>query len=105
MIIECKDWQAQHDKMPPGTRLRVNGTITVSHPGIVPVLVKRRRQDKSFALALELELQQQNGNFIQVVCDKEVTFETQDEHGLIPRVDIIHDGKLIASIADIVETH
>ncbi len=32
MIIECKDWQAQHDKMPPGTRLRVNGTITVSHP-------------------------------------------------------------------------
>lgn len=105
MIIECKDWQAQHDKMPPGTRLRVNGTIIVSHPGIVPVLVKRRRQDKSFALALELELQQQDGNFIQVVCDKEVTFETQDEHGLIPRVDIIHDGKLIASIADIVETH
>ncbi len=71
----------------------------------MPVLVKRRRQDKSFALALELELQQQDGNFIQVVCDKEVTFETQDEHGLIPRVDIIHDGKLIASIADIVETH
>lgn len=105
MIIECKDWKAHHDKMPPGTRLRVQGTITVSDAGIVPVLVKRRRQDKSFALALELELQQQDGNFIQVVCDKEVTFETQDEHGLIPRVDIIHDGKLIASIADIVETH
>jgi hypothetical protein len=34
-----------------------------------------------------------------------VTFETQDEHGLIPRVDIIHDGKLIACITDIVETH
>ena len=105
MIIECKGWKAHHDKMPPGTRLRVQGTITVSHAGIVPVLVKRRKQDRSFALALELELQQQDGNFIQVVCDKEVTFETQDEHGLIPRVDIIHDGKLIASITDIVETH
>ncbi|MBK4992597.1 hypothetical protein IAE39_000771 [Pseudomonas sp. S37] len=105
MIIECKDWHAQHDKMPPGARLRVHGTVTVSHPGIVPVLVKRNIQDKSFALALELELQQEEGNFIQVVCDKHVRLELPGEHGPIPKVDIFHDGHLIATITDILETH
>ncbi|WP_426810129.1 hypothetical protein ABOC32_03315 [Pseudomonas sp. WOUb67] len=105
MIIECKDWQAQYDKMPLGTRLRVNGNITVSHPGMVPVLVKRAIQDKSFALALELELKQEDGNFIQVVCDKQVRVELPDEQGPIPKVDIFHEGQLIATITDIVETH
>ncbi|MEX5502858.1 hypothetical protein Q1J61_03610 [Pseudomonas putida] len=105
MIIECKDWQAQYDKMPPGTRLRVNGTITVSHPGIVPVLVKRRMQDKSFALALELKLEHEDGNFTQVVTDKDVRLELPGEPGPIPKVDIFHDGKLIASLTDIIETH
>ncbi|MFK0094114.1 hypothetical protein [Pseudomonas sp. NPDC090592] len=105
MIIECKDWKAQHDKMPPGARLRVHGTITVSHPGIVPVLVKRRIQDKSFALALELQLKQEEGMFNQVVCDKQVHIELPSDHGPIPKVDIIHDGKLIATITDIIETH
>lgn len=105
MIIECKDWKAQHDKMPPGARLRVQGTITVSHPGVVPVLVKRAIQDKSFALALELELEHEDGNFMQVVCDKEVRVELPGEQGPIPKVDIFHDGKLIATITDIIETH
>ena len=105
MIIECKEWHAQHDKMPPGTRLRVHGTVTVSHPGMVPVLVKRAIQDKSMAVALELELQKKDGNFLQVVCDKDVLFEAQDVHGHVPKVDIFHDGQLIACITDIVETH
>lgn len=105
MIIECKNWHAQYDKMPPGARVRVNGTITVSHPGIVPVLVKRAIQDKSFALALELELEHEEGNFMQVVCDKVVDLELPGERGPIPKVDIFHDGKLIATITNIIETH
>jgi len=105
MIIECKDWQAQYDKMPPGTRLRVNGTITVSHPGLVPVLVKPSRQDRSYALALELKLEHEDGYFTQVVTDKDVRLELPDEPGPIPKVDIFHDGKLIASLTDIIETH
>ncbi|MFV3290672.1 hypothetical protein ACNFBR_18205 [Pseudomonas sp. NY11955] len=105
MIIECKDWHAQHDKMPPGSHLRVQGAVTVSHPGIVPVLVKRATQDRSMGVALELELQQQDGSFLQVACDKEVLFETHEVHDSITKVDIFHDGQLIACITDIVETH
>ncbi|WEK31067.1 MAG: hypothetical protein P0Y58_02440 [Candidatus Pseudomonas phytovorans] len=105
MIIECKNWKAQHDKMPPGARLRVHGTITVGHPGVVPVLVKRAIQDKSFALALELELKREEGIFNQVVCDKEVRIELPGEHGPIPKVDIFHEGKLIGTITEIIETH
>ncbi len=105
MTIECKNWHAQLDKMPPGTRFRVHGTVTVNHPGIEPVLVKRAKQDKSMALALELELKKKDGNFLQFVCDKEVHLELPGEQGPVPKVDIFHDGKLIATITDIIETH
>ncbi|HCV40052.1 MAG TPA: hypothetical protein DGQ94_15315 [Pseudomonas sp.] len=103
MIIECKEWRAHHDKMLPA-ELRVSGTITVSHPGIEPVLVLRASQNTSTTVALDLELQDKEGSF-PVICDKEVRFVKQRAFETITQVDIFQDGKLIASITDILVTH
>lgn len=105
MYIETKDWTAQNDKMPGNPRLRVRGTVTVGHPGINPELSVRARQDKSFALALELSLKVADGTFVQMVTDKTVDFELPGDHGHIPKIDIFHEGEVITSITDIIETH
>lgn len=54
---------------------------------------------------LSLSLEHKDGDFIQAVCDKEVRLELPGEPGRIPKVDIFHDGKLITTITDIIETH
>ncbi|MCE1116666.1 MULTISPECIES: hypothetical protein [Pseudomonas] len=105
MYIETKNWTAQNDKMPGNARFRVCGTVTVGHPGFNAELSIRASQDKSFALALDLNVTKAEGFFTQVVTDKAVSFELPGDHGHIPKVDIFHDGKLITSITDIVETH
>ncbi|MDH0730769.1 hypothetical protein N5F23_10000 [Pseudomonas sichuanensis] len=105
MKIETAGWVAQNDKMPGNARLRVYGTVTVAHPGVQPSLALRALQDKSFALALELTLQTQDGIYPQVVTDKAVAFEMPGDHSIIPKVDIFHDGKLLTSITDIIDTH
>ncbi|CAK18111.1 hypothetical protein [Pseudomonas entomophila] len=105
MKIETNGWVAQNDKMPGNARFRVYGTVTVGHPGVQPTLSLRAVQDKSYALALELTLKAADGIYPQVVTDKAVTFEMPGDHSNIPKVDIFHDGELITSITDIVETH
>ncbi|TFF43229.1 hypothetical protein [Pseudomonas sp. RIT623] len=105
MYIETKNWTAQNDKMPGNARFVVSGTVTVGHPGINAELSVRARQDKSLALALDLNVSKADGFFTQVVTDKTVSLELSGDHGNIPKVDIFHDGKLITSITEITETH
>ncbi|MEN8642341.1 hypothetical protein [Pseudomonas sichuanensis] len=105
MTIETKGWVAQNDKMPGNAYFRVYGTVSVAHPGIEPVLIMPGRQDRSFNLRLELQLQEQDGFYPQVRTEKVVTFQMPGDHSYIPKVEIIHDRKLIASITDIIETH
>ncbi|MGN8259091.1 hypothetical protein ACLEJW_07135 [Pseudomonas sp. SMSB3] len=104
MSIASKNWKVQHDKMPPGARLRVHGTVTVNHPGIEPVLVRRAAQNGSTTVTLDLELQRKEGAFVQVVCDKAVRFE-ESILDTVSQVEIFHDGQLLASITDILITH
>ncbi|MDH0304147.1 MULTISPECIES: hypothetical protein [unclassified Pseudomonas] len=105
MIIETKGWVAQNDKMPGDMGFRVYGTVTVPHPGFQVTLKPRAIQDKSFALALDLESQQLPGNYLQALDRKPVTFEMPGDHSNIPKVDIFYNDELIASITNIVETH
>jgi hypothetical protein len=105
MYIQSKDWTARNDKMPGNNAVRVFGTVTVAHPGIQPVLRVRAAQDKSFTLALDLNLQQIEGSVLQVVTDKTVRFELPGVHGFIPAVDIFHEGELITRITDVIVTH
>lgn len=104
MSIASKNWKVQHDKMPPGARLRVTGTVSVNHPGIEPVLVRAAVQTTSTSLALNLELQTKDGVFPQVVCDKDVRFEVA-ANDQMTYVDIFHEGRLLTRITDILITH
>ncbi|WP_369988815.1 hypothetical protein [Pseudomonas xanthosomatis] len=104
MIIDTRGWVAQNDKMPGNARFRVYGTVTVSHPGIEPVLSMPGLQDRSFNLKLELQLQPQDGHYMQVLTERPVAFEMPCGYS-VPRVDIFHEGQLITSITDIPETH
>lgn len=105
MTIETKGWVAQNDKMPGNACFRVYGTVCVAHPGIEPVLSMPDLQDRSFNLRLELKLQEQDGIYPQVVTEKLVAFQMPGDHSNIPKVEIIHDRKLITSITDIIDTH
>ena len=101
-MINSKNWKAQHDRMPPGARVRVAGTVTVANPGVDPVLVKRDGQPGT--LALDLELKSEGGSFIQVLCDKEVHFEMPTGTEAIASVEIFHEGTLLAEIDEILVT-
>ncbi|CAM3638801.1 hypothetical protein CCOS865_00166 [Pseudomonas reidholzensis] len=105
MTIETKGWTAQNDKLPGSPTFRVQGTVTVAHGGLQPVLQVRAMQDKSMALALELTLENLGGMHTQAVCDKPVSFVLAGGHDGIPKVDIFHEGGLIARITQINVTH
>ncbi|MDH0648443.1 hypothetical protein N5D48_12265 [Pseudomonas sp. GD03858] len=105
MIIETKGWIAQNDKMPGDPGFRVYGTVVTPHPGFEVTLKPRAIQDKSHALALDLESKALAGIFLQALDRKSVSFEMPGDHSHIPKVDIFHDDQLIASITDIIETH
>jgi len=107
MIIETKNWSAQNDLMPSpdGGIFRVRGTVVVAHPGIVPVLTLSKMQDKSFALNVDLRLEEQGGAFIQVVTEKEVLLELKGDHSNVPWVTVIHDGQTLVRIDEIMTTY
>lgn len=107
MFIESKSWTAQNDLMPSpeGSTFRVRGTVVVGHPGIVPVLSLSKIQDKSTALNVDLNLEVQDGFFLQVVTEKEVLLELKGNHTNVPWVTIFHDGRILARINDIQTTH
>ncbi|MBH3426752.1 hypothetical protein [Pseudomonas alkylphenolica] len=106
MTIETKDWTLQNDLMPgpDGACFRVRGTVTVAHPGIKPVLEQARIQDKSYALNLELKLEEETGSFLSVLTDKEVCFELPGDHSEIPWVNILHDGKRLITVKKVITT-
>ncbi|KJK06724.1 MULTISPECIES: hypothetical protein [Pseudomonas] len=107
MTIKTKDWSIQNDLMPGigGGSFRVRGTITVANPGIKPVLVKAKIQDKSFGLNLELQLEQEEGMFMQMLTDKEVCFEMSGDHSYIPWVNVIHEGEQLTTIKKVITTN
>ena len=105
MYVKAKSWIAQNDKMPGNAKFRVYGTLEVATSAIVPVLVKRDVQDKSFALALELKLENVDALAAQVITERAVCFEMDGDHSNIPKVDIFHDGKLLVSLEEILVTH
>ena len=107
MTIESKNWTAQIDRMPSteGGTFRIRGTVVVAHPGIVPVLSLSRIQDKSFALNIDLNLETQEGTFLQVVTEKEVMFEYKGNNGNVPWATVFHDGQVVAKITDIVTVY
>lgn len=106
MTIKTKDWSIQNDLMPGigGGSFRVRGTITVANPGVNPVLVKARIQDKSFGLNLELQLEQEEGMFIQMLTDKVVCFEMSGDHSYIPFVNVLHEGEHLTTIKKVITT-
>lgn len=105
MYVKAKSWIAQNDQMPGNARFRVYGSLEVATSAIVPVLVKRDAQDKSFALALELKLENVDVLAAQVITERAVSFEMDGDHSNIPKVDIFHDGKLLVTLNDILVTH
>ena len=105
MTLDTNGWVAQMDNMPGATAFRVSGSVMVGHPGIQPTLSVRKMQDKSFALALELTLETDQGIYPQVVTQKPVSFNMPGDHSNIPKVDIFHDGALITSISEIMVTY
>ncbi|HKS15073.1 MAG TPA: hypothetical protein VJS90_18740 [Pseudomonas sp.] len=107
MIIESKNWTAQIDRMPSteGGTFRIHGTVVVAHPGIVPVLSMSKIQDKSLALNIDLNLETQDGSFLQVVTEKEVVFELKVGYDNVPYATVFHDGQILVRIMDIKTTH
>lgn len=104
MYMQANSWEARSDTMPGCAAFYVRGAVEVGHPGVEVTLVERDLQDKSFALALELKLEQKDGAFPQVVTEKTVTFTKPGNHDRIPKVDIFYNGELLTSITDIQKT-
>jgi hypothetical protein len=62
--------------MPPAPRgFHVTGKVEVGNPGIVAALIERQR--KGAEIALELELRQKPGQWIQQVTTVEVRFDKE----------------------------
>ncbi|TDF83529.1 hypothetical protein E1573_11465 [Pseudomonas sp. H9] len=102
--MNSKDWCIYHT-LTPGVgaeSFQVRGTITVAHPGVTPTLVKAVRQDRSYALNLELKLEQGEGMAIQVLTDKEVCFEMAGNHSDIPWVNVLHEGELLTTVTKVI---
>lgn len=86
---ESRDWYAWNNKMPPGpARLIVTGIVTVSNPGVEPMLAIANPPGINPAhLLLNLYLCQKPGIWPQIVVDKPVRFE-QHSNPLLTHVDI-----------------
>ena len=103
MSIKTKDWTAQIDRMPGAASFRTFGTVTVAHTGITPKLVMSARQDKSFDLRLELQLENPNDISLQVETDKFVEYKKMGNSN-VTCVSIFYEGKLLHHIDKILIT-
>ncbi|POA22904.1 hypothetical protein C1886_00435 [Pseudomonas sp. FW300-N1A1] len=111
MSITTRDWKAQRDLMPGAPSFRVTGTVTVAHPGITPKLTQSAVQHREMAggiraceVTLDLTLESADGNFLQVVTDKAVRFETSSDLD-VTKVGIFYKGQLLQQIDEILTTH
>jgi hypothetical protein len=59
------------------TYFEVQGTVTVAHPGIEPVLVEPKVRHRGGWEVLELQLMKKEGFFTQVVTQKNVCFRRE----------------------------
>ncbi|MDV9033070.1 hypothetical protein Q7C30_013270 [Pseudomonas sp. RAC1] len=92
-MTESKHWTAtQTDRL-----LRVEATVTVANPGVTPLLVPSRIQDRSSNMNLDLVLEQEDGIHLAVMTDKPVVFE-KDFGYPVRLVVVIHDGKAIETL-------
>lgn len=106
MTIKTKDWCIHHNLMPGvDMNFTVRGIVTVANPGITPTLEKTPLQDKSFALNLELKLEQESDLAIQVLTDQDVSFKMLGDHSNIPKVNIFYEGKLLTTVTKTITTH
>ena len=92
-MTESKHWTATQTD----TLLRVEATVTVANPGVTPLLVPSRIQDKSSNLNLDLVLEQEDGIHLAVMTDKPVVFE-KDFGYPVRLVVVIHDDKAIETL-------
>lgn len=104
MRVKTQDWTAQINRMPGDAFFRVQGTVTVNHPGITPTLVFSPLQDKSTDLRLILVLEKSNGIHLQVITNKTVEYKVAgDSH--VTGVSIFYEDKLLHHIDDVLITH
>ena len=92
-MTESKNWTATQTD----TLLRVEATVTVANPGVTPLLVPSRIQDKSSNLNLDLVLEEKDGVQLMVMTDKPVVFE-KDFGYPVRLVVVLHDGKAIETL-------
>lgn len=102
MTIECKDWHAWLDTMPPKPdEFHVSGDIIVGNPGIRPILTMRNPPGiNQTILMLDLSLVQQAGMWPQVVTCAQAKFNRVMPPGATAynSVQIFLNGEKIASI-------
>ncbi|MGE7990272.1 hypothetical protein ACQKPE_04325 [Pseudomonas sp. NPDC089554] len=94
MIIDSKNWSARQE----GNQLYVEGTVTVGHPGIEPLLELSEIQDRSSNLNLDLKTRLLEGGFLQVVTEKQVVFEMTVDYP-VPEINVRGETAMITSIA------
>ena len=77
MAIQCRDWQAWLNNMPPNpAHLHVVGDVLVSNPGVQPTLTMREPQGiNPTILILDLSLIQQSGMWPQVMTCASARFD------------------------------
>ncbi|HEK1690680.1 hypothetical protein PpSQ1_09200 [Pseudomonas putida] len=80
-----------YNKDVPGepTVFEVQGTITVSHPGIEPVLVEPKIRHKGGWEVLQLKLEDKGGMNLQVLTKKQVVFSREGGSSW-KRLEIVH---------------
>ncbi|KAB0497843.1 hypothetical protein [Pseudomonas vancouverensis] len=103
MNIETKDWTAQINRMPGDTFFRVQGTVTVDHPGLKPRLIFSPLQDKSFDLRLILIIEECLGIYWKDKTDKPVEYKITGDSN-VSGISIFFDDKLVHHIDEILIT-
>ncbi|MFS2202278.1 hypothetical protein [Pseudomonas sp. Pseusp3] len=100
MSIKTKDWTAQIDRMPGSQSFRVNGTVTVADPRVIPKLELSDIQDKSFDLRLDLVLAIPQDITLHVLTDKFIEYKTMGDSN-VSGVSIFYEGELLHHIDEV----
>ncbi len=97
---QARDWYAWLDLMPPSPDdLHVIGEVSVSNPGVDPILVTRTPQGiNPRILLLDLLLCQRPGIWPQVLVWKQARFDKTGRVLRYDQVDIFCGDRVIASV-------
>jgi hypothetical protein len=100
-IVETKNWQAyKHQAVEAqGATLLISGDVTIAGSAVEVSLVVSRRQDRSNNLNVDLVLEEQ-GPAVEGLTEKSVSLSLPG-HQDVPFVHIIHEKKIVATIATI----